>query len=146
MFLLDMTRHAWSFFAPQKYVLNHSLKKKQNLSIIPLELPTSALRPSPYARILGLIVDSKLYWHPHIAHIKSKLRTQTFTLTRLTWGAPFSSCCLLYASIVYPAIAYASTACYSALKNPYALKYVLSDHTPLQNKCLRAIFVAYWAT
>ncbi len=100
-------------FAPHKYVLIHFPKKKRILPITPLELPTITLHPSPHARVLGLILDSKLSWHPHISHIKSKLRTQTFAVTRLTsstWGALFSSCRLLYTSIVCPAITYASTA------------------------------------
>ncbi len=136
-------------FAPHKYVLAHFPKKKQNLPITPLELPTFSLHPSPHARVLGLILDSKLFWHPHIAHITSKLRTQTFALTRLTfstWGAPFSSCRLLYTSIVCPAITYASTAWYSPLGTPFAHKYVLKDLMPLQNNCLRAISGAYRAT
>jgi hypothetical protein len=105
-------------FAPHKYILVHFPKKKRHLPITPLELPTFSLQPSPHAQVLGLILDSKLSWHPHIAHIKSKLRTQTFALTRLTsstWGAPFSSCRLLYTSIVRPAITYASPAWYLPL-------------------------------
>ncbi len=136
-------------FAPHKYVLVHFPKKKRNLPTTPLELPSFTLHPSPHARVLGLILDSKLSWHPHIAHIKSKLRTQTFALTRLTsstWGAPFSSCRLLYTSIVRPAITYASTAWYSPLGTPYARKYVVKDLMPLQNNCLRAISGAYRAT
>jgi hypothetical protein len=136
-------------FAPHKYVPVHFPKKKRNLPITPLELPTFTLHPSPCARVLGLILDSKLSWHPHIAHIKSKLRTQTFALKRLTsstWGAPFSSCCLLYTSIVCPAITYASTAWYSPLGTQFARKYVLKDLMTLQNYCLRAISGAYGAT
>jgi hypothetical protein len=77
------------------------------------------------------------------------LTTQTFALTRLTsstWGAPFSSCCLLYTSIVCPAITNTSTAWYSLLGTPYACKYVLKELEPLQNNCLRAISEAYRAT
>ncbi len=71
-------------FAPHKYMLVHIPKKKQNLPVTPLEPPSFTLHPSPHARVFGIILDSKLSWHPHIAHIKSKLRTQTFALTRLT--------------------------------------------------------------
>ncbi len=67
-------------------------------------------------------------------------------LTSSTWGAPFSSCHLLYSSIVRPAIAYASTAWYSSLGTPYARKYILKDLMPLQNNCLRVISGAYRAT
>ncbi len=79
-------------FAPHKYVLGHFPKKKRNLPITPLKLPAFTLHPSSNSHVLGLILDSKLSWHPHITHSKSKLCTQTFALTRLTsstWGAPF---------------------------------------------------------
>jgi hypothetical protein len=80
-------------FAPHKYVLVHFPKKKRNLPITPLELPTYTFHPSPHACVLSLILNSKLSWHPHISFFKSKMRTQTFALTRLTsstWGAPSS--------------------------------------------------------
>jgi hypothetical protein len=43
-------------FALQKYFLVHFPKKKQNLPITPLELPTFTLHPSPHAQVLGLIL------------------------------------------------------------------------------------------
>ncbi len=71
-------------FVPHKYVFVHFHTKKRNLTTTPIGLPTFILHPSPYARELGLILDSKLSWNPHIALIKSKLRIQTFALTGLT--------------------------------------------------------------
>jgi hypothetical protein len=138
-----------AYFAPHKYVPVHVSKKKRNLPITPLELPTFTLHPSPHACVLGLILDSTLSWHPHIAHIKSKLCTQTFALTRLTSStqdAPFSSFCLPSTSIVCPAITYTSTAWYSPLGTLYTHKYVLQDLKPMQNNCCRAISGAYRAT
>ncbi len=138
-----------AFFAPHKYILVHFPKKKQNLPTTLLEPLTFALHPSPYACVLGIILDSKLSWYPHISYIKSKLRTQTFALTRLTsatWGALFSSCRLLFTSIDCPAIAYASTAWSLPLGTLYAQRYVLRDLMPLQNNCLRAISGAHRAT
>jgi hypothetical protein len=136
-------------FVPEKYALVHFSRKERNIPITPLILPTTILNPSPHAHVLGLILDSRLSWHPHIASIKSKLRTQTFALTRLTsstWGAPLNSCRLLYTPIVRPAITYASNVWYSPLGMPYARKYVMKDLMPLQNNCLRAISGAYRAT
>jgi hypothetical protein len=129
-------------FAPLKYVLIHFPKKKRNLPTTPLELLTFTLQPSTYACVLGVIIDSKLSWHPHLSHIKSKLRTQTFVLTRLTsstGGAPFYSCCLLYTFIVCLTITYASSAWYSPLEMPYACKYVPTDFMHLQSNRLSAI-------
>jgi hypothetical protein len=138
-----------AYFASHKYVLVHFPKKKRNLPLTPLELLTFTLHPSSHALVLGLILDSKLFWHPHFAHIKTQLRTQTFALTRLTssaWGAPLSARCLLYTSIVCPAINYASTAWYSLLGTTFARKYFFKDLMSLQNNCLKAISGAYTAT
>jgi hypothetical protein len=78
-------------FAPEKYIPMHFTKaRKKHNSACPLILPTSTNRPSPSAHVLGVILDKKLSWQPHLQHIKSKLATQTNVLTRLTastWGA-----------------------------------------------------------
>jgi hypothetical protein len=47
-------------FAPHKYVHVHFRRRMQNLPITPLELLTFTLHSSPHARVLGLILDSKL--------------------------------------------------------------------------------------
>jgi hypothetical protein len=82
-------RHAASF-APEKYILVHFTKARtKHNSACPLILPGSTINPSPHARVLGVILDMKLSWQPHLQHIKSKLATQTNVLTRLTastWG------------------------------------------------------------
>ncbi len=94
-------------FAPEKYALVHFSKKEMNISTTPLTLPTTLLIPSPHTRVLDLILNSRLSWHPHNLFIKSNLRIQIFAVTRLifhTWEASFKSCRLLYTSIVRPAI------------------------------------------
>jgi hypothetical protein len=70
-------------FALEKYALVHFHKKKMNIPTTLLILPPTTLIPSQHARVSGLIYNSKFSWHPHIC-IRSKLRTQTFALTRLT--------------------------------------------------------------
>jgi hypothetical protein len=63
--------------------------------------------PSSSTHILGVILNKKLSWQPHMKHIKSKLATQTNVLTRLTastWGASLRVLRLLYTAIVRWAI------------------------------------------
>jgi hypothetical protein len=48
-------------FAPHKYVLLHCPKKNRNLPTNYHELQTFNFYPSPYARVLGLVLDYKLY-------------------------------------------------------------------------------------
>ncbi len=58
-------------FAPHKYVHVHFPKKTQSLPITPVELSPFTFHPRPHVCVLGVILDSKLPRHPHIAHIKS---------------------------------------------------------------------------
>jgi ribose 5-phosphate isomerase RpiB len=76
-------RHEVSI-ASEKYILVHFTKAgvKHN-SACPLNLPTSIIYSSFYVHILGIILDKKFRWQPHLQHIKSKLATQTNILTRL---------------------------------------------------------------
>jgi hypothetical protein len=95
-------------FASEKYILVHftKAKTKHNHSC-PLILPTSTIHPSHSARVLGVILDKKLSWQPHLLHLKSKLDTQTNVLSQLTastWSASLRVLRLLYSAVVYPAI------------------------------------------
>jgi hypothetical protein len=100
-------RHVASF-APEKYILVHFTKvRTKHNSTCPLILPTSTIHPSLSACVLGVILDKKLSWQPHLQHIKSKLATQTNVLSRLTaskWGASLPVSRLLYTAVVRPAI------------------------------------------
>jgi hypothetical protein len=58
-------------FAPTEYTLVH-LVKQRSIPTTPLHLRNFVLHPSPSTRILGLIIDSKLSWRPHVAAIKEK--------------------------------------------------------------------------
>jgi hypothetical protein len=70
-------------FTPKKYTLVY-LVKQRSIPTTLLYLRNFTLRPSPFARILGLIIDSKRSWHSHVAVIKAKMYTQTHALTKLT--------------------------------------------------------------
>jgi hypothetical protein len=63
--------------------------------------------PSPSTDVLGVILNIKLSWQPHLLHIKSKLTTQTNVLSRLMalrWDASLQILRLLYTAVVCPAI------------------------------------------
>jgi hypothetical protein len=89
-------------FAPRKYTLVH-LVKQRSIPTTSLHLRNFTLHPSPSARILGLIIDSKLSWRSHVAAVKAKMRTQTYAFTKLTASTlrvSLSTSRLLYTSIV----------------------------------------------
>jgi hypothetical protein len=103
---LEWARRHGASFAPEKYILVHftSARTKHNTAC-PLTLPSLTIFPSLSARVLGVILDKKLSWQPHLQHIKSKLATQTNVLTWLTastWGASLRVLRLLYTAAVRP--------------------------------------------
>ncbi len=90
---LEWARRHGASFAPERYILVHFTKAStKHNHACPLILLTSTIHPSPSARVLGVTLDKKLSWQPHLHHIKSKLATQTNVLSRLmasTWGASY---------------------------------------------------------
>jgi hypothetical protein len=105
---LDWARKHGASFAPDKYILVHfTIARTIHNTTCPLVLAASTLHPSPSAHMLGVILEKKLSWKPHLQHIKSKLTTQTNVLKRLTastWGASLRVLRLLYTAVVRPAI------------------------------------------
>ncbi len=105
---LECAQRDEASFAPEKYILVHFTKARTKYNTArPLTLPSLIISPSLSARVLGVILDKKLSWQPHLQHIKSKLTIQTYILTRLTastWGASLWDSRLLYTAVVRPAI------------------------------------------
>jgi hypothetical protein len=105
---LEWARKHGASFAPEKYILVHFTKARtKHNTACRLTLPSLTITSCPSARVLGVILDKKLSWQPHLQHIKSTLATQTNVLTRLTastWGATLRFSRLLYTVVVCPAI------------------------------------------
>jgi hypothetical protein len=112
-------------------------------------MPTTTIHPSPSAQVLGIILDEKLNWQPHLQHIRAKLATQTNVLTRLTasiWGASLWVSRLLYTAVVRPVI---TTGCLAWLAPPTAplfWKGLGEELQKAENCCLRTVLGAYKAT
>jgi hypothetical protein len=67
----------------------------------------STVHPSSSAHVLGVILDKKLKWQPHLQHIQSMLFTEANVLRRLTastWGATLRVKRLLWATVIGLAI------------------------------------------
>ena len=97
-------------FAPEKYEVMHltRARKKFNLKAAPI---FDGIRPTAkdHIRILGVQVDMKLKWGPHITKIKEKAASQLLVLGRitlLTWGAGFAKSKLISNIVVKPALLY----------------------------------------
>lgn len=114
-----------------------------------ININSTIKRPSPAIRILGVQIDSKLKWGPHLKFIQGKMSTQTLALSRLTtstWGACFAKAKLLYSAVVRPAITFGSTVWHSpcgAPDNTRKTDKLLSD---VQRECLRVVSGGFRAT
>ena len=71
--------------------------------------------PSPSIRVLGLYVDTKLRWGPHIAQLTARAAGQKRALECLagsTWGATFTKCRTVYSMVVRPMLIFVAPVWY----------------------------------
>ena len=76
------------------YVLTHFIRARKRFNMTAkVNIPGFEGEPSPTVKILGVVVDNKLKWGPHVKTNAAKATTQLASLTRLaasTWRAPFN--------------------------------------------------------
>lgn len=100
-------------------------------------------------RILGIQINTKLRWGPHIKKIQKKMITQTWALIKITtsiWGASFACACQVYLVIIHPIMVYGSAILYVPFKMKGTKKCIMGKLAVLQNKCLRVVIGVYKAT
>jgi exonuclease III len=130
-------------FAPDKFELIHFTRSRTKFNLAAtVRLDDITVAPSTVVRVLGVWLDTKLRWGPHIREAVARSQAQAGALDRLansTWGASFTSARRLYTAIVRPSMAYCASAWSSAPS-------IVRKLGPTQNKCLRAVAGAYKAT
>ena len=107
------------------------------------------MSPKNNIRILGIQIDTKLTWGPHIRKVEDKMTRQTAALTRLTtstWGASFAQAKRIYSAVVRPAITYGSSTWHTPSSEKGASKTMQRKLAVIQNKCLRVVAGAFKAT
>ena len=114
-----------------------------------MNINSNAIQPKKDLRILGLQIDSKLRWEPHIQKVVSKSASQLqglSTIAASTWGATLGKTRQIYNATVRPGLTYAASIWY----NPKGTsEYRKTHHRKLetiQNKCLRIVTGAFKAT
>ena len=142
-------RHG-AHFAPAKYELLHLARNDRRFDM------TAAVciggvdkTPSPSVRVLGIQIDSKLKWGPHLKFIQGKMATQTLALSRLTastWGACFTKARHVYSAVVRPAITFGSTVWHSPYGRPDGTQRIDKQLGDIQRECLRVISGGFRAT
>lgn len=137
-------------FAPEKYQLIHFTPrlKKFNLQAT-IRIPGFQGGPSPVVRILGVHLDSRLKWGPHIRQTATKAMAQMSAITRLTqstWGASFAKARQIYAAVVRPVLAYGCEVWYDPEDKRVGRNKLTYPLQTIQNKCLRTVTGAYKTT
>ena len=136
-------------FALEKYEVIHLTRTRNrfNLKATPI-LDRLRINTKDHIRVLGVQVDSKLKWRPHLAYVKEKaasLLLATGRITASTWGTGFNKAKLLYDTVVTPAILYGASVWYSPQGTTYATKNIDRQLETIQNGHLRKVTGAYKA-
>lgn len=97
-------------FAPTKYELMHLTRspKKFNMAAA-VDLGEHQVPPMTQLKVLGLWIDGKLRWAPHIKETHAKMASQSLALTKIatsTWGATLNKARQVYTAVVRPAMSY----------------------------------------
>jgi len=97
--------------ATAKYNLMHLTRKTKRFNLrATVNISGFYGAPCPVVRILGVLVDSKLRWSPHVKYdVQTESRRRIAAMNRImasTWGATFSRAWQIYTAVVRPKSAY----------------------------------------
>ena len=137
-------------FAPQKYELVHLTRTPRKFNMTEaVRFNNTEVGPSASIRVLGLHIDTKLRWGPHITQVKAKAATQIRAikcLTGSTWGATFSRCRTVYTAVVRPMLTFAAPIWHHPKGTSNATNTLVKVLNPLQNDGIRTSLGAFRAT
>ncbi len=122
--------------------------KKFNMKMA-INFDNTVIEPEANIRVLGLQVDSKLRWGPHIAQLKAKSTNQGRAIKCLagsTWGVTFQKCRLVYNAVMRPMLTFAASIWYQSKGTSEAIKSHIKRLAIIQNDCLRTVLGAFKAT
>lgn len=138
-------------FAPTKYELVHLTRspKKFNMAAV-VDLGEHQVSPRTQLKVLGLWIDGKLRWGPHIKETYARMASQSLALTKIatsTWGATLNKARQVYTAVVPPAMSYGAAIWHTpqGLNERKSVGPIVKLVT-MQNKWLRSITGAYRAT
>ena len=104
------TAHA-SKFAPDKFQLAHFTRSRTRFDIEQeVETEWGNIMPKTTCKYLGVVMDHKLDWKPHVEKIREKVSKSVNALASLgsfTWGISMSDMRKIYNGVVVPQMMYA---------------------------------------
>ena len=128
--------------------ISHAALKKFNMTAR-VNLETHQIAPKAQLKVLGLWIDGKLRWGPHIKEIQTKMSTQSMALTKVatsTWGATLNKARQVYTAVVRPAMTHGASVWHLPKDSRKKGTGSVAKLVTLQNKCLSSITGAYKAT
>ena len=135
-------------FEPRKYELIHFTRATRRFNLqATIRLGNGLVKePTKEVRVLGVWLDSKLTWQPHMRKLVDKAAKQLGALTSITsstWGPSFARARQIYTSVVRPLITYAAPVWVTETTVRSSGFRKLES---IQNKALRTITGGYKAT
>ncbi len=147
---LEWAKTHGATFAPKKYELVHLTRSPKRFNMeASLDFNEVKIDPSPSIRVLGLHVDTKLRWGPHIAQLTARAVGQKRALECLagsTWGATFAKCRTVYSMVIRPMLTFAAPIWHHPRGIEGFSRKPSEKLTKIQNECLRRVTGAYKAT
>jgi hypothetical protein len=104
---LDWERRSGATFEGEKTILIHFTRNPKRTSAAPMTIKGEVVVPKATAKILGVVMDLKLWYKEHIARAATKGLRAAMALKRLRMVSP-STARQLFGSTVAPVVDYAS--------------------------------------
>ena len=110
--------HVSNWFKANKLSLNvsktnyihFSNKKKKHTSTINIKIDGSIIHPTDKTKFLGIIIDQKLNWKPHIIKITNQISRSIGIIKKFRHTLPSNILFTLYNTLILPYISYCNTA------------------------------------
>ena len=107
--------------------------------------------PQPTLWILGVLLDPKLRWGPHVKRTAERATQQSRALSAITgstWGATFDKAQLIYNTVVCPVITYGATVWspLDSLLRPAHRHWIGDALDQQQQRCLWSVTGGFRAT
>lgn len=136
-------------FALDKYELIHFTRARRHNTKAPIQLGPIRLEPKDTVRILGVQIDRKLRWKPHLQIIENKAESLLVALSRIkasTWGGRVHRMKRIYQTMIRPALTFGATAWYQPPEIGKGRKWMYKLLNGIQSKFLKRVVGAYRAT
>ena len=115
-----------------------------------IQLDGVTIQSSSTGKVLGLYLDTRLCWKPHITSTETRMKMQIYPLSRLTgltWGIDINTSRRVYMTVIRSALAYAALIWHKASeKLAESPRRQAKKLNGIQNSCLRTVLGVFKAT